>query len=52
MNVVVFGTCEVSAYGFGMYITSFIGTKRSLGASFGLAVISALIYLGVRGTHP
>ena len=52
INVLVFGTCEVSAYAIGQYFTSYIGNKKSLGASFGLAVISTIIYLVVRDNHP
>lgn len=33
INVVVFGTCEVSAYGLGGFITNRIGTKPSYLAS-------------------
>lgn len=52
INIIVFGSCEVSAYAIGQYISSYIGTKKSLGASFGLTVFSTIIYLVVREDHP
>lgn len=52
INVVVFGTCEVSAYALGGFITSLIGTKPSYLASQGLAIISTCLYLWLRSDHP
>lgn len=48
INIVVFSVCELSAYAIGQYITSKIGIKKSLAASYALAVLSAIMYLKIR----
>ena len=45
LNIVVFSTCEISAYALGGYLTTKIGTKVSLYLSFLLASSSTLLYL-------